>query len=193
MLVLRIFAPLLIIFEILNYIRVFKFEVDFTWIGLIISAFGLWALLEVANYYSLKKIKQKLPIFISIIGLIMLYLDAFGDMLHFYSTFIWYDQLMHFVGGAVMGICIYYVFYKFRQVKIFKTGNLGISILTVCLATSIGVVYEWEEYFEDVINATNRLGDGFDTANDMMLCFFATVIVSISISLYLKYRKINKN
>jgi len=189
MLVLRIFTPLLIIFEILNYIRVFKFEVDFTWIGLIISAFGMWALLEIANYYSLKHLKQKLPVFMSILGLIMLYLDAFGDMLHFYSTYIWYDQLMHFTGGAVMGIAIYYFFYKIRQKKIFKTGNLGISILTVCLATSIGVVYEWEEYFEDVINATNRLGDGFDTANDMMLCFLAATSVSIIISLYLKYKK----
>ncbi|MFH1537041.1 MAG: hypothetical protein ABID45_03575 [Patescibacteria group bacterium] len=189
MLVLRIFTPLLIIFEVLNYIRFFKFEVDYTWLGLIVSAFGMWALLEIANYYSLKKLKQKLPIFITILALIMLYLDAFGDMLHFYSTFIWYDQLMHFVGGTVMAIGTYYIFYKFRQVKIFKTGNLGISILTICSTTAIGVIYEWEEYFEDVINTTNRLGDGPDTANDMMLCFFGAVIVSIIISLYLKYKK----
>jgi uncharacterized membrane protein YjdF len=64
-----------------------------------------------------------------------------------------------------------------------KTGRLKLSLLLAAASTlSLSAIYEIEEYTEDLIFHTHRLGPGADTANDLLfnlLGITATVIFVI--------------
>lgn len=54
-------------------------------------------------------------------------------------------------------------------------------IIGFSLSVVIQVVYELEEYVEDLLTGSNRLGDGFDTANDLMLGLFGAMLGALVI------------
>jgi hypothetical protein len=45
----RILFALLAFFEVLNYVSVLHFTLVYTWLGLIITVIGIWALMEMTH------------------------------------------------------------------------------------------------------------------------------------------------
>ena len=89
-------------------------------------------------------------------------------MAHFYGRYGWYDQAMHLVGGGVVMAIVLAVFSK---VSIrFELPIAAVLVLAIGLVALFGSFYEIEEYLEDRFyhGHTVRLGDGPDTADDLM-------------------------
>lgn len=56
--------------------------------------------------------------------------------------------------------------------------------LALGASTIFAVLYEVEEYLEDYFFQTNRLGDGPDTANDLMLNLFGGALLIVCLMGY---------
>lgn len=165
----RIVFAGLIIFEIFNYFSVLKFKVDFTWFGLILTAAAIWGGLEIAHHFLKMRCHHILHSAIWFLAIFALCIDALGDILHCYSRFSWYDQVAHFTGSVVAGAIIFSILKAVNPCRVNKMGDSLMYFLTFTSVTTLGVFYELEEYLEDYFNLTNRLGDGPDTTNDLLL------------------------
>ncbi len=104
-------------------------------------------------------------------------MDVLGDIKYFYATYSWYDQLAHFLCGAVAMTVILTIFLQFKQRYTFPL----IAVIIICLSgvSLLGSLYELEEYLEDTFHhqIQFRLGDGPDTANDIMLNLIGGTVV----------------
>jgi uncharacterized membrane protein YjdF len=165
----RIIFAGLIVFEVFNYFSILKFKVDFTWFGLILTAVVIWGGLEIVHHFLKVRCHRILHSAIWFLSIFALYVDALGDIFHCYSRFGWYDQVAHFAGSAVAGAIIFSVLKAVNPCRVNKMGDSLMYFLTFTSVTTLGVFYELEEYLEDYFNFTNRLGDGPDTANDLLL------------------------
>ena len=180
----RLFFAGLIIFELLNYLKILRFNTQFTWLGLVITSMASLILLEITA----RKYKQKKGHYLHwSIWLIVasgLSLDAFGDFFHLYNKINWWDQFAHSFISAVACFTLFIVISafwidKFKFALLMKTGRLKLSLfLAATSAMSLSALYEIEEYLEDVIFHTNRLGPGTDTANDL-LCNLTGILVTV--------------
>lgn len=164
----------LISFEFLNLIKILNFPLDFSWFGLIITASVVWAAVEILS--RLLKNQQRLG---TILGLsfLVVFLDALGDVCHFYSHFELYDRFLHFAGGGVIVYLVYILTKDF-----FESIRLHLAS-AVSLSNLFCVLYEIEEYLEDVFihHRPLRLGDGPDTADDLLMNLLGALFVAFII------------
>ena len=165
----------LIIFEILNFLRILQFNTQFTWLGLVITSIFILTLLEITAYKYRQKKGHYLHWSIWIIVTTALSLDAAGDFFHLYGNISWWDQVVHYSVSVIMAFTLFAVINafwidKFKYSLLLKEGRLKLALFLSATSTiSLGALYEVEEYLEDVLFHTNRLGPGTDTANDLSL------------------------
>lgn len=186
----RLFFAALIAFELLNLLSLLKFSLEFTWLGLLITAIAVWSTIEIVAIKYQRKKHHPLHWSIWTIALAGLTLDASGDFFHLYGKFNWWDQLVHLSVSAVVCFTLFIVITafwidKFEFSLLFKSGRIKLSLFLAATTTmTFGALYEIEEYLEDVFFDTNRLGPGVDTANDLFLNFLGVSAVIISITIY---------
>jgi len=173
-----------IAFELLNYVEILHFTLDFTWLGLVLTSGFVWVVMEIVSAQLKKTTGKGLPWYVFCIALIGISWDALGDVSHWYSKFDWYDHVGHGVGGAMATLVFFFVFYRMHQAGKIKVGPKLLGFMAFCGGTFLGVLYELEEYLEDVITGGNRLGSGVDTANDMMWnAIGAVAVVLVAVKL----------
>ena len=188
--IIRVLFICLIIFEILNFLKILNFTLEFTWLGLIITAIVFLVLIEVTAHRYRQKKKHSLHWSIWLIILTGLCLDVFGDIFHFYGQYNWWDQVVHiFISGVVCFtlFTIINAFWidKFKFSLLFKKGRLTLSLfLAATITMTLTVLYEIEEYIEDILFDTNRLGPGTDTVNDLVCNLFGVLIIVIFVVVY---------
>jgi hypothetical protein len=186
----------LIIFEILNFLKILQFNTQFTWLGLVITSIFTLAVLEITAY----KYKQKKGFYLHwsiwIIMTIALGLDAAGDFFHLYGNITWWDQVVHYFNCAIIAFTLFAVINafwidKFKFSLLLKEGRLKLALFLAATSTvSLGAIYEVEEYLEDFFFHTNRLGPGVDTANDLTMNILGTLTtVTIVVIYYLVTHK----
>lgn len=156
---------LLFVFEFLNWSRILPYGTYFTWRGLLITTLVVAFLLEIINKLVQRRTGQALPAWIYLAVPFQLYFDALGDFFYLYRDYTWYDQVAHYLGGLNLAFIIW-VF--LRQLKI-KIGLKGLLLFVLALAALASTLYEIEEYSEDLIFHSNRLGNAFDTVNDQLM------------------------
>ncbi len=186
----RLFFVALITFEILNSLKILRFSLEYTWLGLIITSIAAFILLEVTayKYKELKGHYLHWSIWLIVAG--GLSLDAAGDFFHLYGKFNWWDQCVHFLVNAVACFTLFSVISafwidKFKFSLLMKTGRLKLSLLLAATSTlSLSAIYEIEEYTEDLIFHTHRLGPGADTANDLLFNLMGITATVIFVSIY---------
>lgn len=174
----------LIIFELLNQFKILHFSLDFTWFGLVITAVIVWLIVEIFFLYLIKKHERKLASWTFLAAVIGVYFDALGDIFHLYGKISYYDQIMHFLGGIIITAILFSFLKELKTVGKIQLGLLGKSFFAVFGASFFGALYEVEEYLEDYFRGTNRLGDGPDTANDLMLNILGALSVLVIIFIY---------
>ncbi len=180
----------LILFEAANMAGILRFTLDFSWIGLIITAAVVWAALEVTHYLIHREhIRPFYHGFVFLAALTSIYIDALGDILRFYSRFSWYDQVAHFFGGVAAASIVYYLLRALARVERISLRDPWIVYSAFMTASFIGVLYELEEYFEDIVRGYPlRLGDGPDTANDIFLNLIGAAGALLLLELAQTYR-----
>lgn len=185
----RFLLFILIIFEYLNHIKILHFKLEFTWIGLIITVSVIWITLELIFLWMRKKcgyINYGYLLFIVAAGV---YVDSFGDIFFLYNRYCWYDQAAHFAGGAVAGIIIFQIIKALNDCRKISLSYFSSAFFSLMSAGFAGMLYEIEEYLEDFYTGSHRLGNGFDTANDLMTGILGALAVIIFISAYLQYKR----
>jgi len=189
----RLLLAGLILFELLNEFNVLHYTLDFTWFGLAITSIIAWIVLEISSHLLKKSCGELMNFWAMMMVVGVIYVDALGDILHFYGRFGWYDQMAHFVGGAAVAGLIFNIVWCLCSCQKIRLGNLGIGFITIAATAFISTLYEIEEYLEDYFTGSRRLGDGFDTANDLMLgivgAIIIVLIINIVLSLYSKKSK----
>ncbi|MBI2415521.1 MAG: hypothetical protein HYV33_02540 [Candidatus Kerfeldbacteria bacterium] len=135
--------------EVLSALDIIPLQPVFTDVGLLLVCLAVWLAFELTSRY-LTAWWMVLP------GVIALYLDAGGDYWHWYATVPYYDAALHAFGSGAVACWLW---------GVLRTH--GWLVLTSVI--SLGTVYEIEEYLEDVITGSHRLGDGPDTANDLLM------------------------
>jgi uncharacterized membrane protein YjdF len=180
----------LIIFEILNFLKILQFNTQFTWLGLVITSIFVLTLLEITAYKYRQKKGHYLHWSIWIIITTGLGLDAAGDFFHLYGKISWWDQAVHYSVSAIMAFALFAVINafwidKFKYSLLLKEGRLKLALFLATTSTiSLGALYEVEEYLEDIFFHTNRLGPGADTANDLTLNILGAITTVIIVSVY---------
>ena len=173
----------LLLFELLNFLGILNYQVEFTWIGLIITILLIFIGLQIVMHYSEINFGVSLGNRIWLIVLIGIYLDAFADMFNLYTRFIWFDQAVHFNAGVLICLVLFWFIGNIEKTKRIRL-PLWLKNLYIFSATlTLGVLYEIEEYLEDVFTGSNRLGSGMDTANDLVMaglgCFLTLFILEV--------------
>jgi len=182
----RFFFVGLIVFELLNVLRILNFNTQFTWLGLFITSLFTLILLEATARRYRKKKGHRLHWSVWIIVTIALWLDAAGDFFHLYAKIDWWDQVVHYGISAIATFTLFAVINafwidKFRYSLLFTEGRLKLALFLSATSTvSLGALYEIEEYLEDILFHTNRLGPGADTADDLSMNFLG-VLTTVAI------------
>ena len=187
----------LIVFEILNYLKILQFNTQYTWLGLVITSIFTLAVLEITAYKYKQKKGHYLHWSVWIIITIALSLDAAGDFFHLYGRYDWWDQVVHYFNSAIICFTLFAVINafwidKFKFSLLLKKGRLKLALFLSATSTvSLGALYEMEEYLEDVFFHTNRSGLGTDTANDITMNILGvlTVVVIIIIHYLITHKR----
>jgi uncharacterized membrane protein YjdF len=178
----------LFLFDFLHAVGLMHHAINFTWVGLTFTSASVWFLLELILYYTKKNQNQLIFGFLMFAVVAGLYLDTIGDMHFLFDKILWYDQVLHFfAGGMTCGGIFFWVIKNLEDRGKIKMRLMGIGFFAWITAVFFGVLYELAEYSEDVFTGSHRLGDAFDTANDLMLDTLGAFFIIVILVVYFYY------
>ena len=132
----------------------------------------------------------RLPIIFEIGITLSVFLHLVGGYVGLYWTWGYYDHITHFISSltvSMIGVTLLYILaYSF---KVICLPPLGFGIFTVLFAMSVGVVWEFLEWFSDWAWATGLQVDLHDTMWDLVFDTLAGVIIGSAATLRLKREK----
>lgn len=177
----------LFVFEVLNYFQVISFRVDYTWLGRFVSTLVMFGMLRLIDEGFRRKLGTRLQGKVWVLMTVLLWFDFLGDVFGLYSRWMWYDQVVHFLSGILLVTCLWIVLKTCATRLHWVIPNSVIAVLALGVNTIFAVLYEIEEYMEDAFFGTNRLGDAFDTANDLLLNLLAGALVILSLFVWKRF------
>lgn len=163
----------LLAFELANALRFVSLPVEYTWLGLVLTSAFVWGALELGARY-VRTLGRDLHWGVWTVALVSTYFDAIGDMLHLYGRCGWYDQVAHVLGAAAVTTVVLALVNAARRGRTFTMPDFAMA---VGMASLLSIVYEVEEYLEDSFLFSSRLGDGPDTANDLLMDLVGSLAV----------------
>ncbi len=169
----------LILFEVANHLHILNFPLSFTWFGLLITSVTVLAAIEIANHILKWYWHASLHWSTWSLAFISIFIDAFGDIGHFYTRFWWYDNAAHAIGGLVACLFIFNVVKAFEKASKYQLPYAVRYIFAYAITLSVGTYYEIEEYLEDVFTGSQRSGGNADTANDLLMNAIGATLVLI--------------
>jgi VanZ family protein len=149
-----------------------------------------------------------IPDMLEIIIVIFIYLGIFlSFQLKMYHRFFWWDDLLHFLSGLILGSISFIIVYKINYKYSMDISPFFVAFFSFCFAVSMGVVWEILEFTGDLIMGsahqkwdlpeTERLlgkayqGSGLrDTMSDLILDSIGALVSSVSI--YFRYSRMKQ-
>lgn len=203
--IVRLIFTGLLLFEFLNWVEILPVKVEFSWLGLIITGGTVFTILEILEHRLKKYHGIELPASAFIIGLIPVLYDASGDIFHWYGRFDWYDQIAHFLGSS-MAAAIVFIFFRTLHRAEHINWTLGTrAFFAFTTAVTFGVLYELEEFGEDVLTCYHgdlipflvekllpcgqRFGDAYDTGTDLFFDFLGGGAAVLTAWAFIAYRR----
>ena len=104
-----------------------------------------------------------------------------GEVLHMYSRFWVWDDIMHFISSLLVGVgvMLWYVVMD-RRLKDVKLPSWLGAILIFCVSVSVAALWEIVEFGSDELFGTFSQGaDLFDTMMDLVYQTFSALIVAV--------------
>lgn len=166
----RVPLSAMIVLEIFGALDVIPVQPVFTDLGLMLTASVVWLFLELN--------RRQLQLWAVIPAVLAVLLDMLGDYAQWYATVQYYDAGLHAVGSAAAAACVWTVMQSRSERQ--APERLQRLLLFTGVVT-LGVFYEIEEYLEDWFTHSHRLGDGYDTANDLLLDAVGALVVVLLI------------
>ncbi len=174
----------LFLFELLNAAGVLRFRVDFTWLGRVVSTLFVFFVVFGFDRVFHRIAKRPMHWVVWLSATLLILVDFIGDFFQLYSRWVWYDQGAHFLSGPLIVLALYFVIDDLAHSLGWHYPHWLSYGMSLCLNVLFAVLYEIEEYTEDFFYGTNRLGDGPDTANDLLLNLVGGVLVILGIVAY---------
>jgi uncharacterized membrane protein YjdF len=173
----RVLFGSLIALEALGFLGLYPWEPAYSWIGLIVTAAAVWALVEWINPPD-----AWWPIFFA-----GLFVDAIADIFLLYTTVDWWDRMMHLMGGVLLALGSWHCLH--RAVRFNRISLVWRFLLVLGLVALFGTLYELMEWGVDLLYGydSRALGSGADTVEDIMLNLVGA-LVTVSILEY-RHRK----
>lgn len=200
----RIAFILLLAYEFLHVIDVLDRPTSFTWMGLFITGAVVWGFLEILEWRS-RRAQIDMPAWTWWAALFALGPDAAGDNFGWYQKFIWYDQLMHAVGSGMITAIAIAMIWVSEKARHLVMSTWTRWLFPFCVAITIGVLYEIEEFSEDyfgcdhrdlipdmlekTIRCGHRSGGMEDTINDMLFNILGSVSTILVAAVIWKWAK----
>jgi hypothetical protein len=145
----------------------------------------------------LKKLKLDFSSWLGIFSLVFIYASLFlGEIWNFYYKFWWWDLLLHTLFGFIIGLIgISMVYFMNSKEKKIHLNASFIAMFGFCFSVTLGVFWEFFEFFMDTTFGTTMLKSGLlDTIGDLIVNSFGAFVVAIIAFLFLKkdFRGIEK-
>lgn len=172
---------LLVVFEFLYALGVAQHAVEFTWFGLVLSCLFVYGILIAMEVTHRRYLHVPLPGLVWVAGGLLVFVDFIGDFFHFYGRFVYYDTFAHFSSGIFVGGTFWYLATRIARGQHWRIPGWIRAFFVLSVNTLFAVFYEAEEYLEDLLFHSHRLGDGYDTVNDLLmnLCGASLVLLTI--------------
>lgn len=161
----RTVFPLTAMVELSAALGFLNITPTFTTSGLVLTSIAAWVGVEWANKVKVHYSHTPLHWTIVVTIIVIVLADAVGDLSHLYAHFPQYDAVLHFIVPFILAIILHILL----QGRYPKAPQSLLILAAITLSVTLSAVYEVEEYLEDLFFDSNRLGDAFDTANDLML------------------------
>lgn len=125
--------------------------------------------------------RVRLPTFIQVSYVAFLFLSMFsGEVLHMYSIFYPWDDIMHFISGLFVGMGAVLWLTSVVDRRKLAVSSWLIAVCVFCLGATIAVVWEVVEFSSDRLFGTfTQRNDLFDTMTDLMLGTVSALIIAI--------------
>ena len=170
--IMRVMFGGLLGFEAANYFRVFKFQIVYTWLGLILTALVVWAALEYLHHRSAKR----LHVLAWVLVVAAVLVDFSGEMLRWYASIPYYDKVAHIFGGAAATAAIL-LYYQTKRTSLRAQEIFRAAVITA----AAGYLYEFEEFAEDALTLSHRWGGLYDSAGDVLANVAGAMLVILLI------------
>src|SRR3989344_913722 len=170
----------LITFEYFGYLGFTPLTPIYSWVSLIITAFGAWAILEAVSLYVREYYSISVSGFLWILFLFFVMFDTAGDILHFYNKFKYYDNALHvFVSFLIVGPFVAWLIHEFnKRSRYFIRPTVSIYLI-IASVTFFGFLYEVGEYLADTFLGTESIPGRLDSVEDMISNFLGGFIASL--------------
>ncbi len=138
-----------------------------------------------------KRFKIDIPLEIEIIIIIFIYASLFlGEIKSFYTTYLWWDILLHISSGIVLGFFGFLILYVLYSQDKVHGSPIWIAVFSFCFAVAIGAIWEIFEFAVDNIFGFNMQKNGLnDTMWDLIVDSLGALITSTIGYYYLKDKK----
>jgi hypothetical protein len=180
---LRGLFSLLILVELVSSFALPNIASDFAWLGLVVTAGFVWAMLEIFDA----------PSSVWILALIAILLDGASALLLLYSRIDSWDRLVHTFGGLVIAagaldLALRALRKGYITVLRRKTFVIMTTLMTVA---SIGFLYEFLEYLVDQLyyHSPKTLVSAYDSIEDQLFNLLGGVIVLTAYFAWNKWRE----
>ena len=151
-------------------------------------------ILLLAPSFMEKKLNYKLPSFIYIMFVSFLFLSIYlGHVVGLYKKIAYYDTFVHTFSSMVWGLLSFSILKMISDNTKFKIKPWFIFLFSICFAVTLGVFWEFWEFFRDLYTGTNMqrfqnvaTGENFvgqeallDTMRDLLVDAFGAIIAGI--------------
>lgn len=127
---------------------------------------------------------------------VFIYASIFlGEIQGYYTRFWWWDSVLHFSSGLVLGMVGFLIMYALYQSGRLRTHPFILSLFAFCFALSLGALWEIFEFAMDQLFGTTMqkpmLGDSSgltDTMFDLILDALGALVVSVSGYFYVRHK-----
>lgn len=167
------------------------FTVEGAWIDAVLTA-SIFVLMLLPDFLKNRyKIQTPLELDLAITAFIFLgpFLGSFSD---FYEKFSWWDTLLHFQSGLLLGIIGFLLVYILNASKTDKITMSPVFVAFFSFTFSVAIAGLWEiyEFLGDLWFGFNmQRGSLIDTMEDIIVNVIGALIVSILGFLWMKRRK----
>lgn len=145
-----------------------------------IALIGL--LLSVIPQLLLKRFSLKLPLLyeLIIIGFIVASI-MFGELFGAYSTFWWWDSMLHLSSGVVIGYIGYMILFTLHMQGKLKVSAGMIAFLTFSVSMMCAALWEIIEFSVDEFYGATMQHGNTDTMKDIILAMFGSLLATVAI------------
>lgn len=131
--------------------------------------------------------RKKIGILIFILTIIVVYFDRIAQVNFLYWRFWWFDIMMHFLGGLLMGLIALWLYFLSNYFKkdnnsfdlILKTSIKKVFILSFIFVMIVGIGWEIFEFIMGISFADGYvLGYIIDTSSDLVMDVIGSFLAS---------------